>query len=244
MTSILKAVFIIGFGLLTLNVARGDVIDFEGFAGDGVALSNPVVTATNSVTFQVGTVTPTGPAYLAGVGSPPMTAFVVNPGQNDVPFGQPDNTVFLTDEPNGPHATLDYFLSFENPISELSLDLFDYRVDGGPTRGATATLTVFETVDFMNPLGSAMFTIPNNNPVDGNVVNLAVSLANGSAQSATVVFSEPDVGTGIDNINFTTVTVTPTETPEPTSLTLFSLTMLGAGACYRLRKRRNESCPG
>ena len=47
---------------------------------------------------------------------------------------------FLTDEPNGPSAALDYFIQFASPVNGLSLDLLDFRGDGGPNNDI-ATLT-------------------------------------------------------------------------------------------------------
>ena len=160
-------------------------IDFESF-GDVVPVTSVVVPG-NVVTFSI--LQPTGammPAYTAKVVGP-QTAFV----PNDTPVGIPVGT-FLTDERQGPHLTGDYYIQFANPVSSLSLDLYDYRVDGGPAVGDTATLTVYSDL-WATGIGSDVFTIPSPNPVDGNVEHLSVTLPSFSIASASLAFSTPDV---------------------------------------------------
>jgi len=173
-----------------------DTIDFEAFAN--LTALGPVTTVTNTVTFSV---TGGGTAFVADVGAP-VTAFV----SLDTPATAVAGARFLTDETAGPSAALDYFMTFASPVLNLSLDLYDYRVDGGPSAGDTATLNVFSDASFTTLVGSSVFTIPVLNPVDGNVENLSVPSPSAPILSASVVFMAGDVGTGIDNVTFTTAT--------------------------------------
>ena len=201
------------------------VIDFESLPVG--ALAGPVGVPGNSVTFGVGAGTappPSGPAYIADVGAP-TTAFA--PG--DTPAAAVAGRRFLTDEPNGPNAALNYFMSFANPISDLSLHLYDYRVDGGPAAGDSATLTVYDAA--WSPVGSSTFVIPTINPVDGNVETLSVLSPTGDISFATVTFSTPDVGTGIDNITFSNV-------PDAShSLMLFGIALSGLVGVRRFARK-------
>lgn len=202
--------------LILAPPAFADTIDFEaGFVDlQPVGVVN---TATNTVTFGVGVAGPTSTGFIAAVG-PPQTSFV----PQDTPAGGAGGSFFLTDETNGPSASLNYFLSFAQPVLNLSLDLFDYRVDGGPAIGDTATLNVFSDAARTMLVGTSTFTIPNPNPVDGNVANLSVQNPSSPILAASLTFSTGDVGTGIDNITFSTV-------PEPGTVLLFGSGLAGLG---------------
>lgn len=207
------------------------VIDFESF-GDVVPVTSVVVPG-NVVTFSI--IHPTGgttPAYTAKVGGS-TTAFV----PNDMPFGMQSGT-FLTDERAGPNLTGDYRMQFANPISSLSLDLYDYRVDGGPGIGDRAILTVYSDSNWTSPIGSDIFTIPSPNPVDGNIEHLSVTLGSYNILSADLTFvdgpldanlSGTDVGTGIDNIAINTI-------PAPGAILLGAL---GTGIVGVFRRRKS-----
>jgi hypothetical protein len=217
--------------------ARADLIDFETLVGfsEGDAIG-AIATATNVVTFGVsgGLVAPDGPGFLAEVGSP-LIAFSGFGGADDTPAGGNPGSFFLTDEPlGGPTQALNYFISFVVPIVDLTLDLYDFRADGGAAAGGTATLQLFSDAAFGAPIGGGFdtFTIPLPNPVDGNVESLSVVLPAGfTALSALLSFDSPDRGTGIDNVDFTTA-------PEPWTVFLLGSGLLGAGA---LRRRRTTA---
>jgi hypothetical protein len=200
-------------------------IDFEAF-NEGDALG-PVVAGGNTVTFGAGAgAVPTGNAFVVEVGGT-VTGFQ----PLDSPVGGLAGAKFLTDElagPGLPNQGLNYFMTFAIPIINLSLDLYDFR-DGGAGSGDTATLTIFSDA-FTTVIDTFTFMIPAVLPVDGNVVNLAVASGAFNVLSASLVFSDPDLGTGIDNINFTSA-------PEPWSVFLLGSGMLGMGKALRRRRK-------
>ncbi len=210
--------------ILTCSLSA-TTIDFEAFA-NGTALG-AVPVAGNTVTFATGAGATPGATtgYVVEVGGP-VTGFQ----PLDSPAGGLGGARFLTDEliapGNLPTLALNYFLSFAAPIKNLSLDLYDYR-DGGAHSGHTAVLTLFSDL-FTTPVASFMYSIPAILPVDGNVVNLAAATGSFNVFSASLVFSGPDVGTGIDNITFTSA-------PEPWSILLLGSGMLGMGGALRRR---------
>jgi len=204
--------------------AANTLIDFEsGFAN--VDPVSSVVTADNTVTFSVGNSYATsGDAYIAGVGGP-TTAFVPNDSLH-ASYGNRAGRFFLTDENNGPKTTYNYYLVFDRPVDYLSLDLYDYRVDGGPAFGDSATLTAYSDL-FSTAIGTDTFTITRPNPLDANAENLLVD-PDQFIYAASVTFSKGDVGTGIDNVKFATV-------PAPGA---FVLAGLGSGLVGWMRRRR------
>ena len=193
-------------------------IDFEGF-GDKQPYGS-VNTGDNIVTFSVGS-PGAGWGYTAVVG-PPRTAFE----PSDTPTGMTAGT-FLTDEKAGPTLKLDYYFTFANPVSSVALDLYDYRGDGGAGIGSTATLTVYSDL-FTTSVGTDVFTVPDFIPVNGNIEHLSVVNGSFNIWSASVTFDLPDVGTGIDNIEFCTI-------PAPGAIMLGSI---GVGLVSWLRRRR------
>jgi len=217
-----KIFLLLSAGLLVaalLGPAQADVIDFESGFSNQQSVSD-VITATNTVTFSVGPART--PAYIAQVGLP-TTAFVLKDTPADTSVS---GSFFLTDEYDGPSATLDYYLSFATPVSNLSLNLYDYRaLDGGPRVGDRAILTVYDQNH--NVVGTDVFTINTILIPNGNVVLLSVQDPTAAIWLASLEFSRGDVGTGIDNITFTTVPLPP------------ALLLMGAGlGLLALRKRR------
>ena len=214
--------------------ARADRIDFEtGLAEDtGAPL---IATPTNAVSFGVGTGSPT-------LGRAPLVARVGGRATGFAPADTPSEgrvgSIFLTDEAGGtlnenghtPEA-LDYFFSFENPIRDLSLDLIDYRLDGLTLLGDSATLTLYGGPNYTDPLASEVYQVPAGLP-DGFVKSLSAMLdETQEARSASLTFQgRGDVGTGIDNLTFSTV-------PEPSSA-LIALAIIAGAFGYRHRKAR------
>lgn len=213
-------------GTLTLLlplVASGGTIDFESGFNDLDQIGT-VNTGDNQVSFRVGAGAPTNHAVVTRIGGL-TTAFQFNDMVNNNAGG----LYFLSDEMNGPRATLDYFIQFmATPVISLSLDLFDYRADGGPAVGDVATLTVFSDTLGGTVVGTDTFTVTAGLP-DGNVAPLAINNPTGTIRWAHLSFSTGDVGTGIDNIRFQNV-------PEPASLAL-----LGGGLAFAVARRRRKA---
>jgi len=225
--------------------ARADVIDFETAFVDQQSVG-AVTTATNTVTFSVGK----GATPLTSSGT--SDAFIAQVGGKTTAFVSKDNTVnptisgqyFLTDEFDGPRKKLSYFLLFEVPVLDLSLDLYDYRIDGGPKAGDRATLTAYSD-PFLTVVGEDVYAIPDDpsqNPQDGHIESLAIVDAALPILAVTITFSKGDVGTAIDNILFNTIDsqsilqVTDVATvPEPAPALLMSLGLVGI---FVTRRRR------
>jgi hypothetical protein len=204
-----------------LGPVQADLIDFESGFSDQLPVTQ-VFTPTNVVTFWVGI--DQKPAYIAQVGGR-TTAFVPNDTPEDLTVS---GKYFLTDEKNGPWFKLPYYISFATPVQNLSLDLYDYRrIDGGPRIGDRATLRVFDQAG--NPVGMDVYTIPWPNPQNGNIEWLSVMNPTAPIKTGWLEFSKGDVGTGIDNIRFTTV-------PLPSSLLLTGFGLLGLAGWRRFRK--------
>ena len=199
-------------GALTLaaQAASADLIDFEsGFADLQVA--GTVVTATNAVTFSVDSMSDAN-AYIAERGSP-TTGFV--------PLDAASGNFSLSDDPGAPFGADDYVLEFLNPISDLSLEIYDVRGDGGGSVGDIVTLSVFSDVARTNLIASDSFVVAAG-LADGLAQTLSVSgIAFGRA--ATVSYGN-DNGTALDNISFTTAAV-----PAPATLLLLGMGLLAIG---------------
>jgi hypothetical protein len=172
------------------------LIDFEtGFAESDVV--GTVATPTNSVTFSLSAATD---VIIAEIGSP-RVAF----GPNDTPNPSPTGSFFAA-SPSGTPS--DYYLAFANPISALSLSVYDFGGDGGSSIGDQVTLALYADAARTMLLASDSFTVAGSLP-DGNAVALAAVSAE-PVIAAAVLFatSSPDTGNGIDDLNFLTI-------PEP-----------------------------
>jgi len=199
-------------------------IDFESGFSDQQHVGT-VTLADNIVVFSVGyALDSRGPGYIAMVGAPPKTAFEPADTPADTSIS---GDFFLTDEEFEYQSfTKNYYIEFDRAVSSVALHLYDFRVDGGPSIGDTATLTVYSD-SFVTAVGTGTYTIPSPNPVDGNIAYLAVA-GDLSIVSASVTFSTGDTGTAIDNIQFQTI-------PAPGAILLGSI---GAGLVGWLRRRR------
>lgn len=179
--------------------------------------------AVSGVDVTVGTLSPSGAAYIAEVGGP-TTSFA--PG--DRPAGGVGGSFFVSDEADNLSDRFDFFVDFSQAVSDVTMDAYDFRADGGARSGQTVTLNAY---DAMNQLiGSDVYTITGREP-DGNVVAFGVE-ADG-IRRVELVHSGSDVGTGIDNIGFA---IAVAAAPEPAEWALLGLGALTLFVAHR-RKR-------
>ncbi|MEZ6100409.1 MAG: PEP-CTERM sorting domain-containing protein [Pirellulaceae bacterium] len=225
----------------TLNARAADVpiekIDFEsGTVNDGEArvenlFVEKVTTPNNTLTFS-----------LDGTPDLPVLA-LANSGVQGA-FNVKDPTMIDDQQASGPSRwslgsrtkhTEDYVLTFANPVTNFSIDLYDYRSDGAEYDGQPGV----DTIQLQATLGGApvaiipgpaTYTVPDPRPVDGNVVNLSAGAATFDQVILRVIAGVGDRGTAIDNIMFETVV------PEPASLSMIGLGLVGL---LSFRKRRN-----
>jgi hypothetical protein len=204
------------------------IIDFDD-AVSGAAYGPAVSSDGVTVTFFAGG----GAAYGALPNSvdATTTAFENNVEGGDMRNGGGDSG-FLTDEAAGPVAALDYFFTFSIGIPNLSLQVLDYRGDGGAAPGATANvfLEIYSDAAGTALIGAAPFNV-GSLLADGLVVPLAADGGGTPILSARVRFEKPDIGTGIDNLQWDDVVI-----PEPGTVILFGTGLLALGAIVRKRR--------
>ena len=206
------------------SYGQSSIITFEGFGPTNSAPSEDDLVASvrrKGVTVSFSTESPSGEVstpFIAKIGEP-RVAFQSALG-GDTPVN-PSGSVYmaagtysLTD---GLRQTHDYIINFSAPVANLSLDLFDYRGDGGPANLGVdnVELQVFNTAGAQ--IGSDTFVLPDPRPIDGNVVNLGVSTE--GISSARLHFNGIEGGTAIDNIRFVV--------PEPAGLGLATIGLIG-----------------
>jgi hypothetical protein len=199
-----------------------DDVDFEAFCD--IDINFPIDTTDNSVTLKVGTSLPGIDGFAVTVGDAEgLEAFQSNGagnGENDTPrysngteYAQAGNC-FYSDDESGFSDGFNYYISFENPVTSLSLDLYDYSDDGNhdtevpvdctgnaPCDGDIATLTVYSNLDQTTIVATTTYTVDDQNWADGQVANLSIAPGEPFV-SASITFSNIDRGTGIDNIIF------------------------------------------
>ena len=188
-------------------------IDFES----GFSDLDPVSTVSaggTQVTFSVGSGTTGGsdPATIAEIGIPSQ-GFAPRDGQGTAIEPLIGN-FFLRDAHGDPeNYPGNYFMEFDQLVSSLSVDLLDFRTDGGGEVGDIVTLNVFSDL-FTTNIGSTTFTITPGLP-DPNLETLLVDLSDNFIRSASIIHSGQDGGTGIDNIVFEREVA---DIPDPSSL--------------------------
>ena len=204
------------------GVLGAEIIDFEsGF--QRLYPITSVKTAHNTVTFATAI---DSSLIVANVGIPKDGFEVVVPGGwiYDIPTGGNPGSFFAS---HGPERPANYLFDLEWPISEFSLDLYDYRGDGGARPTDFATLRAFADRQRTVEVDTDQYIVPVPHPTDGLVVSLGVAAP--SIGALTLEFSTPDRGTGIDNIRFVTI-------PEPGTLVLLVLGMLALRLGTRTRQ--------
>ena len=225
----IMAAVVLGATLGTATSGWADAITFESGFADRMPVTGPIATATNSVRIGV---------VAGGVARSPLVAKV---GAPETAFTPDDRTAnpavsgdyFLSDEANGPSGSArDYTFDFANPAANLALNVYDYRSsDGGAKLGDTATLSAFGDEGRSNLVGSQTYTISNGALPNGAIELLSVANPTAPIRSAVLTFSRGDVGSGIDNITFTTAAV-----PEPGTIAILGFGVLGLIAARRRRR--------
>jgi hypothetical protein len=219
-------VFVVSWLSVSVGLSRADLIDFEtGFSRlDPVST---VATATNAVTISTQGGENAAP-FIAQVGTTPKNAFervVDGVILGDTPAGGNPGSFFVTD---GAGNVANYLFDLEFPVTEFSVDVYDYAGDGGAAPTDFAVLTAYSDLGKLNVVDTDAYVVPKPRPLDGLAVNLSVSAA--SIAMVTLEFSTFDRGVGIDNIQFVTV-------PEPASLGL-AVMALGVFLARGRRSRR------
>ena len=212
---------------LIAGLSHAAIIDFEN-AADNTALGTIAGSDGNSVTFSL---PGGGSAFVATYGKP-MTAFVTRDTPKAGYAG--GGARFLTDEPTTDawlSGVGDYFGVFAKGVSRMSIATLDYRNDGGGRVDDQVILEAFGNENFASSLGTAFFTIVAGLP-DGAVQTLAFDGLGQVIRSFKITHSRRDVGTGLDNLEYTTAT-----TPIPAALPLFAGALAGLGLLgFRKRK--------
>ena len=211
---------------LGAGISDADIIDFE----TGFQRLDPVTSVTTaSNTMNLATTAGTD-LFVANVDIPKDAFEVVTPDGliYDIPTGGMPGEFFAT---YGPPNPADILFDFLSPVTNFSIDIYDFRGDGGARPTDFVTLAAFSDVGRTNLVDSDRFVVPNPRPVDGNVVRLSVSAPSIAALS--ILSSTADRGAGIDNIEFVTV-------PEASTSVLLCLGMLGMLSSFRARLIRRR----
>lgn len=173
-----------GMMISSVDLRNGTTVGFtvEGLSGDEFVSFSPFIAQAGSprVAFQSTAgddqpMVPGGDIYAAG-------------GENS-----------LTD---GLRRTLDYLIDFSTPVSNFSLELYDFRGDG-PHSDAILGVDSVELQVFGEDgrmLGIDSHVLPDQRPWEGNVVLLGLKVD--GVHSARVHFKGIDGGTSIDNLRF------------------------------------------
>ncbi|TWU13121.1 hypothetical protein CA54_19470 [Symmachiella macrocystis] len=230
--------------------ARAGFIDFDSGYVDLQMIDSPIDTGDNLVTMTTygPAANPSGLPYIAAVGLP-RSAFTTsfNPDlTNDDVINGRGGSFFMTDEhvtDTGIYAS-NYLFEFANGITELSLDIFDFRIDGGaqgtsnaPLDSATATLTLFADQAMTNIVGMSSLTVNmQSQPIDGNWEFLQVFAA-GFAVKAVLELGDLDRGVGVDNIGFVTQPPPANPVPEPSAIVLLGIGGISFALFGCLRRR-------
>jgi len=176
--------------------ASAEIVDFEvGFNEYDVVTS---ITTPGGTTVSFSLSSGQQP-IIAQVGAPRVAY-----ANDDVVSGGSPGDFFLTD---GAGNINSYIIAFDRPTLNLSLDLYDFSdADNASGQGDIAILTAYSDLGRTTAVGQFFYTVPAIQPPDGNVATLQITdpMSPILSASLTLVFQgNPDVGTGIDNIQFT-----------------------------------------
>lgn len=154
-----------------------------------------------------------------GALSPPL-AFLC-----DDAFSHQAGQFFVSDETGRLSDRFDYVVDFSSDVSNVSLDAYDYRADGGGRVGDTVTLNAYNAMNSL--IGSDVYTITGRE-IDGVAYTFGVQ-ADG-IRRVELVHSGSDVGTGIDNLSFD---VGVSSAPEPAEWAMIGMGVLVLGGALR-----------
>lgn len=209
-----------------VEVPQGEVvIDFEAGFQDGQLLE-PI--SVSGVDVTIGTLSPSGRAFIAEVGGD-TTGFA----PRDDAFSHQAGQFFVSDEAGRLSDRFDYFVDFSSDVSNVSLDAYDYRADGGGRVGDTVTLNAYNAMNTL--IGSDVYTITGRE-IDGVAYTFGVQTD--GIRRVELVHSGSDVGTGIDNLSFD---VGVSSAPEPTEWAMIGMGALVLGGALRRERGRRLS---
>ena len=195
-------------------------IDFESGFVDKQEIGTISVAG---VDVTVGTLSAHGKAFISEVGGD-VTGFAPRDASHSEQMGQ----FFVSDEPDGLSDRFDYVVDFSSAVSNVSLDAYDYRADGGARRGDTVTLNAYDAMNRL--IGSDVYTITGQE-VDGNAYTFGVQTD--GIRRVELVHSRSDVGAAIDNISFD---IGVSAAPEPAEWAMIGLGLVVLGAAWRQKR--------
>lgn len=184
------------------------VIDFENQGNNERDPVNPIVEPSTGVTTTFRCIPDHGTPADCQIGSDSNECFYVLYGPDTTAFvpddkPNPDTNVGhfgLSDDCNGPKETDEFQMLFSRPIRDLSIDVIDFRADGGAHVGDVVTFTGFSDGSLAQVVDSASYKIPGDT-ADGQVVTLSISGSN--IVAANITTTTGDVGMALDNLRIT-----------------------------------------
>ncbi|MEO1323594.1 MAG: hypothetical protein AAFV59_11370 [Pseudomonadota bacterium] len=211
------ALHLISVFWLSVTAASAGVMSFEHGFSEGDFISSAAV-GDITVDLSCGSKGDFSSGCAIAKAGAPTAAFVNEVDVDDQSENVSQTGLYSLTDIDGLKTASDYSLLFSSSIKMFSVDLIDFRADGGAEIGDLVELRAFDTL-FGNIVASISFSIEENWS-DGLIRNLALTSATGF-QYLELVHSRGDVGTAIDNIEFSTVLVS-----EPANSFFYVLALL------------------
>lgn len=225
---------LIGVFWLSAATANAGVISFEHGYGEGDFISSATV-GDITVDLACGSKGDFSSGCAIAKAGAPTAAFVNEVDIDDQSENVSRTGLYSLTDIDGLKSASDYSFLFSSSIKIFSIDLIDFRDDGGAEIGDIVELRAFDTL-FGNVVSSIGFSIEGNWS-DGLIRNLTLTSSTGF-QYLELVHSRGDVGTAIDNIEFSTVLVS-----EPSNSFLYAVVLLlvlrFSNLCNRKRNSSN-----